>query len=119
MRRALEEARIERPVVPVVANVAAEAVSDAEVIRDLLVRQVTGAVRWRESVLYMKRQGVTQLVECGAGTVLAGLAKRIDKEIAAVSLSTPEDMYGKVMSVPDKFLFISVAMASPARRAAM
>lgn len=92
MLRALSEVTIHAPVVPVVANVTAEAVDDAEIIRDLLVKQITGAVRWRESVLYMKAQGVEQLVECGAGSVLAGLTKRIDKEVAAVSLQTPEDI---------------------------
>ena len=61
-------------------------------IRDLLVEQVTGSVRWRESVLYMKEQGVTHLVECGAGAVLSGMTKRIDKDIAALSLSKPEDI---------------------------
>jgi [acyl-carrier-protein] S-malonyltransferase len=89
MRRALENVQIKAPVVPVVANVTAQAVSDPDAIRGLLVEQVTGSVRWRESVLYMKQQGVTQLVECGAGAVLAGMAKRIDREIAATSLSTP------------------------------
>jgi [acyl-carrier-protein] S-malonyltransferase len=57
MRRALQKVRIVPPCVPVVANVTAQAVSDADVIRDLLVRQVTDSVRWRESVLYMKPQG--------------------------------------------------------------
>jgi [acyl-carrier-protein] S-malonyltransferase len=94
MREALAAVTVKPPVVPVVANVTAEAVSDADEIRDLLVRQITGSVRWRESVLYMKAQGVTQLVECGAGAVLAGLAKRIDKEITSVSLHTPQDIEG-------------------------
>ncbi len=90
MREALGKVALKAPVVPAIANVTAEAVRDPEVIRDLLVRQITGAVRWRESVLYMKQQGVTELVECGAGNVLAGLAKRIDKDMTSVSLSTPE-----------------------------
>jgi [acyl-carrier-protein] S-malonyltransferase len=92
MRQALADVTVNAPVVPVVANVTAQAVSDAATIRELLVEQVTGAVRWRESVLYMKEQGVVQLVECGAGNVLAGMTKRIDKEVAATSLSTPEDI---------------------------
>lgn len=92
MAEALAKVTLKAPCVPVIANVTAEATSDAEAIRDLLVRQVTGAVRWRESVLAMKAQGVEQLVECGAGTVLAGLTKRIDKEIAALSLGTPEEI---------------------------
>lgn len=94
MRDALAGVTIKSPCVPLVANVTAEAVCDAEVIRGLLVEQVTGAVRWRESVLYMKGQGVEQLIECGAGTVLAGLSKRIDKEILSVSLHTPEEIEG-------------------------
>lgn len=92
MEKALSSIAIKPPVVPLIANVTAEAVSDATEIRTLLVQQVTGAVRWRESVLYMKAQGIEQLVECGAGSVLAGLTKRIDKEITAVSLGAPEDI---------------------------
>jgi [acyl-carrier-protein] S-malonyltransferase len=92
MQKALSDVAIKAPVVPVVTNVTAEAVSGADEIRDLLVQQVTGSVRWRESVIYMKAQGVEQLVECGAGNVLAGLTKRIDKELPALSLQTPEDI---------------------------
>ena len=83
---------IERPLVPVVANVLAAANGQAEPIRQLLVDQVTGRVRWRESMLYLKDQGVTNLVELGAGKVLAGLAKRIDKDLTAVSLHTPAEI---------------------------
>ncbi|HUY67888.1 MAG TPA: ACP S-malonyltransferase [Alphaproteobacteria bacterium] len=92
MREALIAVTIKPPSVPVIANVTAESVSMPEKIRALLVQQVTGAVRWRESVLYMKTQGIGQLVECGAGSVLAGLARRIDKELAAISLGTPTDI---------------------------
>ena len=92
MAEALAKVTLKAPCVPVIANVTAEATSEAEAIRDLLVRQVTDAVRWRESVLAMKALGVEQLVECGAGTVLGGLTKRIDKEIAALSLGTPEEI---------------------------
>ncbi|MBV8548685.1 MAG: ACP S-malonyltransferase [Alphaproteobacteria bacterium] len=92
MKRALSEVIIRAPSVPVIANVTASAVTEPEAIRSLLVQQVTGAVRWRESVLAMKQLGVEQLVECGAGAVLAGLTKRIDKEITALSLQTPEDI---------------------------
>ncbi|MER2519888.1 MAG: ACP S-malonyltransferase [Bdellovibrionales bacterium] len=94
MAKALAEVRILPPCVPVVANVTAEAVSDPALIRDLLVRQVTGSVRWRESVLYMRKNGVEKLVECGAGSVLAGLARRIDRELMSVSLSGPEEIEG-------------------------
>jgi len=92
MAEALANVRISAPVVPVVANVTASAVSDPNAIRRLLVEQVTGMVRWRECVLYMKEQGVERLVEVGSGKVLAGLTKRIDKDMAAVSVGTPADV---------------------------
>jgi len=92
MRAALADVAIKSPLVPLIANVTAEAVIDPTKIRDLLVEQITGSVRWRESVLYLKDHGVSQLVECGAGAVLAGMTKRIDKEITALSLSTPEEI---------------------------
>jgi len=71
--------------------VKAEGVSDPDEIRKLLVEQVTGAVRWREDVLWMQSQGVTELVEIGAGKVLCGLARRIDKGLAAKAVNGPED----------------------------
>ncbi|GLR78052.1 ACP S-malonyltransferase [Azospirillum oryzae] len=92
MAEALANVTISAPVVPVVANVTASAVSDPNTIRRLLVEQVTGMVRWRECVLYMKEQGVERLVEVGSGKVLAGLTKRIDKDLAAVSVGTPADV---------------------------
>lgn len=92
MADALAAVDLKAPCVPVVANVTAAAVSDPEAIRALLVEQVTGMVRWRESVQAMKGLGVTKLVEVGAGKVLAGLTKRIDKEVAAVSLGLPADI---------------------------
>ena len=92
MAEALAKVEMKAPKVPVVANVVASAVSDPEAIRDLLVRQVIGTVRWREGVLYMKEQGVSQLVELGAGKVLSGLAKRIDKELSGVNVGTPADI---------------------------
>lgn len=94
MAEALAGIAIATPVVPLVANVTAAAVTEPDTIRRLLVEQVTGAVRWRESVLYMKDQGVTELVELGAGKVLSGLAKRIDKEIAGSTVGTPADVAG-------------------------
>ncbi|PGH53979.1 [acyl-carrier-protein] S-malonyltransferase [Azospirillum palustre] len=92
MAEALANVTISAPVVPVVANVTASAVSDPNAIRRLLVEQVTGMVRWRECVLHMKEQGVERLVEVGSGKVLAGLTKRIDKDMAAVSVGTPADV---------------------------
>lgn len=92
MAEALAGVTLKAPRVPLVANVTAAAVTDPEAIRGLLVQQVTGMVRWRESIAYMKQQGVTEAVELGAGKVLAGLVKRIDKEIAATSVGTPADV---------------------------
>lgn len=92
MAEALADVVINAPYVPVVANVAAEKVIDPEEIRKLLVEQVCGSVRWREGVLYMKDQGVDQLVELGTGKVLSGLAKRIDRSIAGVAVNTPADI---------------------------
>lgn len=92
MADALAETTMQAPVVPVVSNVTAQAESDPGTIRKLLVDQVTGLVRWRESVLWMGGQGVTEMVELGAGKVLSGLARRIDKEIACESVGTPEQI---------------------------
>lgn len=92
MAEALAAVTFQAPLVPVVANVTAQAESDPDTLRRLLVEQVTGAVRWRESVLWMKDQGVSSLVECGAGKVLSGLAKRIDKAVSGVALNTPADI---------------------------
>ena len=83
---------IDEPIVPVVANVTADAQSAPDEIRCLLVEQVTARVRWRESVLFMKNNGVDTLVEIGAGKVLTGLARRIDRELNSVSIQTPEDI---------------------------
>lgn len=92
MRAALADATINAPVVPVIANVEAGPVSDPEAIRDALVRQVTGTVRWRESVAFMADQGVTQFFEIGAGKVLTGLAKRIAAGATGQAVGTPDDI---------------------------
>ena len=92
MAQALANVDLRSPLVPVVANVTAQAVVSSDEIRRLLVEQVTGLVRWRESVLFMKEQGVDSLVELGAGKVLSGLAKRIDRSLAGVSIQTPADI---------------------------
>lgn len=92
MAEALAGVAVKIPVPPVVSNVTAQAESDPETIKRLLAEQVTGMVRWRESVLWMKGQGVTEMFEIGAGKVLAGLVRRIDKEIACESAGTPEQI---------------------------
>jgi [acyl-carrier-protein] S-malonyltransferase len=91
MEEALAGASVEPPLVPLVANVTASRVEDPEEIRRLLVEHVTAMVRWRESVLYMREQEVELLVEVGAGKVLSGLARRIDREMTAKSLQAPAD----------------------------
>lgn len=92
MREALAETDIKAPVVPMVANVTAQATSDPDEIRNLLVDQVTGMVRWRESVLWMKDQGIEQMIELGSGKVLSGLVRRIDRDIECANAGTPEDI---------------------------
>lgn len=89
MKDALGKVDVAPPVVPLVANVTAAPVGDPGAIRRLLVEQVTGLVRWRECVLAMKEHGVDTLVEIGAGKVLSGLTRRIDPELAALSVSDP------------------------------
>lgn len=92
MAGALASVVISKPVVPVVANVRAEAVSDPDLIRHLLVEQVTGSVRWRESVLWMQSAGVAEYWEIGAGKALSGMIKRIASGAATRAVGTPEDI---------------------------
>ena len=92
MAEALAETSMDAPLVPVVANVTAEPTDDVDQIRKLLVDQVTGMVRWRESVLNMKDLGVEEMVELGSGKVLCGLIRRIDKEITCMNAENPEDI---------------------------
>lgn len=92
MERALAETTINAPTPTVVANVTAQAETSADSIRQLLVEQVTGMVRWRESVLWMAENGVDEMVELGAGKVLCGLVRRIDKSIATHAAGTPEQI---------------------------
>jgi [acyl-carrier-protein] S-malonyltransferase len=92
MATALAEAAIAEPCVPVVANVLAAPTSDPAKIRELLVRQVTATVRWRESIGFMADQGVTLFVECGSGKVLSGLVKRIAEQTSGLPIGTPADI---------------------------
>lgn len=93
MAAALAEVEINAPVVPVVSNVMAAPISDASEIRERLIEQVTGVVRWTESVAWMTGEGgVTHLAEIGTGKVLTGLAKRINGEAHAVAVGTPADI---------------------------
>ncbi len=92
MEQKLVEVTMNAPSVPVYANVTAQAVTDVAEIRDLLVRQITGTVLWRTSVLNMRDAGATGLVELGHGNVLTGLAKRIDRELPARTVQSAEDI---------------------------
>ena len=92
MKAALEGVALMPPRVPLVANVLAAEVSEPGAIKQRLVEQVTGLVRWREGVQYMKTKGIDTLVECGTGKVLSGLVKRIDKDMTGLALNTPSDI---------------------------
>ena len=92
MRHALDKVEKKNPVVPVIANVRAAPAYDADEIAKLLVTQVTGQVRWRETVEWFGANGVTTLYEIGSGKVLTGLARRIDKNISGIAVNTPADI---------------------------
>lgn len=92
MREALATVEKKSPVVPVVANVRAAPVSDVDEIANLLVEQVTGQVRWRETVEWFAANDVTTLYEIGSGKVLTGLARRIDKTVNGIAVNTPADI---------------------------
>lgn len=92
MKEALAAVEINAPRFPVIMNVTAVPTTDPDEIRKLLVEQVTGTVRWRESMLYAQSQGVDTLVEAGAGKVLTGMAKRIHPELKGIALNTPQDI---------------------------
>ena len=99
MRDALGKVDIREPAVPVVANVVAESVSDPAAIRALLVDQVTGSVRWRESVLFMAQQGIDEIWEIGAGKALSGMVRRIDRSIACRAVGTPDEIKDAALTV--------------------
>ena len=92
MRVALAAVHLQKPVVPLVANVVAQPISDPDEIRRRLVEQVTGTVRWRESVTWLGSAGVRTFVEVGAGKVLSGLAKRIVDTVETIAIGTPADV---------------------------
>jgi [acyl-carrier-protein] S-malonyltransferase len=92
MREALAKVTIRPPAVPVLANVTASESAEPDMIRRLLVEQVTGRVRWRESMLALRSLGVDATVEAGGNKVLTGTVKRIDKELQTVTLDTPAEI---------------------------
>jgi [acyl-carrier-protein] S-malonyltransferase len=99
MRHALDKVEKKNPVVPVIANVRAVPVYDADEIAKLLVTQVTGQVRWRETVEWFGANGVTSVYEIGAGKVLTGLARRIDKDISGTAVNTPADIEATLAAI--------------------
>ena len=99
MAEALSHVDLNMPAIPVVANVIAEPVKDAATIRSLLVDQVTGSVRWRESVSWMSQNGVTEAWEIGAGKALSGMIRRIDRAIACKAVGTPDDVKAAAASL--------------------
>jgi [acyl-carrier-protein] S-malonyltransferase len=92
MAEALAGVAMQAPVVPVISNVTVEPVTNPATIRELLVQQVTGQVRWTETIQFMKAQGISETVEIGNGKVLSGLTRRIEKELAASNISDPADL---------------------------
>ena len=92
MARALMDVEAHNAQIPLISNVFATAITDKKEIIKGLVAQITGSVRWRESVIYMKEKGVTDVVEIGAGKVLSGIIKRSDKDINAISVYTPAEI---------------------------
>ncbi|GHE86498.1 malonyl CoA-acyl carrier protein transacylase [Aliiroseovarius zhejiangensis] len=99
MAEALSHVEMKAPVVPLVSNVRARAISDATTIRSLLVEQVTGSVRWRESVAWMAEQGVTEIWEIGAGKALSGMIRRIAKDVETRAVGTPDDVAAAVAAL--------------------
>lgn len=99
MREALATVSKSDPIVPLIANVRAAPVTAADEIASLLVEQVTGQVRWRETVEWFAGNGVTTLYELGSGKVLTGLARRIDKTINGISVNGPADIDAAVAAL--------------------
>lgn len=99
MKDALSNTDMNNPVVPLVANTLASAITDANDIRDGLVNQVTGRVRWRESIEFMAANGITTLYEVGSGRVLTGLARRIERSLEANSIGSSEDIVSSAQSL--------------------
>jgi [acyl-carrier-protein] S-malonyltransferase len=91
LREALEAVEFEDPEFPIVSNVTAEPVSDADTARNTLVRQLTAPVRWSEGVQRIAREGIGDFVELGPGKVLTGLLRRIDRSLAGAEIGRPED----------------------------
>ena len=92
MAEALADVTMNAPCVPLVANVLAQPITDPDEIRSRLVEQVTGQVRWRETIEWMGGNGVSRLMEVGSGKVLSGLARRINRDLSSIAVGNPDDI---------------------------
>lgn len=99
MSEALSQAKISEPALPIYANIKASPISSTDKIRECLIEQVTGRVRWRETMLNMSENGIKSLFEMGHGKVLSGLIKRIDKTVSSISIGDTETIKSFVVSV--------------------
>ena len=98
MEKALSEVEVLVPILPLIANVNATAISDPSTIKSLLIQQVTGSVRWRESIMYLAALGVTEIWEIGAGKALSGMVRRIDRTLTCQTIGSPEDIVKVLMT---------------------
>ena len=98
MEKALSEVEVLVPLLPLIANVNATAISDPSTIKSLLIQQVTGSVRWRESIMYLAAVGVTEVWEIGAGKALSGMVRRIDRTLTCQTIGSPEDIAKVLMT---------------------
>ena len=92
MAEALSQVTVNPPAIPVVCNVLARPISDPEEIRERLIEQVTGEVRWAETITWFAENGVETLLEIGSGKVLTGLARRISRDLKGIAIGTPDDI---------------------------
>ena len=98
MEKALSEVEVLVPILPLISNVNATAISDPSNIKSLLIQQVTGSVRWRESIMYLAAVGVTEVWEIGAGKALSGMVRRIDRTLTCQTIGSPEDIAKVLMT---------------------
>ena len=99
MSKALNEIKLEDPIVPLVANVRANEQNNGDMIKDLLIEQVTGSVRWRESIEFMISKGVSEVFEIGAGKALSGMVRRIDREISVNQVFDTSSVHAAVLKL--------------------
>ena len=99
MTKALNDIKLNDPIVPLVANVRANEQNNGDIIKDLLIEQVTGSVRWRESIEFMSSQGVSEVFEIGAGKALSGMVRRINREISVNQVFDTNSVYAAVLKL--------------------